>query len=131
MDAEELLENFELFDTWEDRYRYLIDLGKTLDPMPEEHKTAENKVHGCLSQVWLVKNSSEESLSFLADSDSAIVRGLIAIVMVLFNGQPKERAANIDAVAIFDQIGFGSHISMNRRNGFAAMVQKVRALATA
>lgn len=131
MDVDELRENFDLFDAWEEKYTYLIDLGKTLDPMPEALKTDTTRVEGCMSQVWYVLQADDGSgsLRFLADSDSAIVRGLIAILLTLYNGRQPAEISGGEAHELFDSLGFGNHISTNRRNGFAAMVQRIEELA--
>lgn len=125
---EELIENFDLFDDWEDRYAYLIDLGKRLPPMPDALKTDENKVRGCMSQVWFHREPDPEGrLRWLGDSDAAIVRGLIAVLYVLFEGRTAEEAAAVDVEQVFQEIGLSGHLSMNRRNGFFAMVERLRA----
>jgi cysteine desulfuration protein SufE len=128
---EELLETFDLMDDWEDRYRYLIDLGGRLPPMPEACKTAETKVEGCTSQVWMVMQDSDNGkIYFLADSDAHIVRGLIAILFAIYQGQPIESAADIDIEGYFEQLGLSGHISPNRRNGFLAMVGRLKQLSS-
>lgn len=130
MTVDELRENFDLFDDWEEKYAYLIDLGKTLEDMPAELKNDTTRVEGCLSQVWYVlKPGTEDGLHFLADSDSAIVRGLIAILLTLYNGRKPQDISGGEAHELFDSLGFGNHISSNRRNGFAAMVGRIEALA--
>lgn len=129
MTIEELIENFELMESWEDRYKYVIDLGKNLPPMPEEDKTEENKVQGCMSQVWFKFLPSKEQparLEFLADSDAFIVKGLAAILHLVYAGKTKEQAAQIDLDALFKKLGLESHLSMNRRNGFFAMATRIR-----
>ena len=127
MTIEELLENFALFDDWEDRYQYLIELGNKLPPMAEEHKTDLNKVDGCISQVWIVIQPDENGkFDFLADSDAHIVRGLIAILRVLYTGEGSENAAQHDIEEIFNQLGLQQHLSVNRRNGFYAMVERLK-----
>lgn len=127
MTIEELLENFALFDDWEDRYQYLIELGNKLPPMAEEHKTDLNKVDGCISQVWIVIQPDENGkFDFLADSDAHIVRGLIAILRVLYTGERSENAAQHDIEEIFNQLGLQQHLSVNRRNGFYAMVERLK-----
>lgn len=128
----ELVENFALFDDWEDRYRYLIDLGRKLPPLPEALKTETNKVRGCMSQVWLVTGhpaGDPSRFAFAADSDAHIVKGLIAVLGVLFSGQTKEAIAGIDPEAAFAKIGLDQHLSPTRRNGVVAMVQRIKAAA--
>lgn len=131
MDAEELVESFELFDDWEDRYRYIIDLGKKLPPMPEAAKTEENKVRGCMSQVWMIHDVKDGKLHFEADSDAFIVRGLIALLMELFNDRTPEEILSVDALDLFRRIGLEGHLSPNRRNGLVSMVERIKAAATA
>lgn len=125
-----LVENFALFDDWEDRYRYLIELGKSLPPMDEVLKTDSSLVRGCTSRVWLVATKDAGGrFHFLADSDAHIVRGLIAIVLSAYEGKT---AQDIRAVTIeeeFSKLGLDQHLSPNRRNGFFAMVDKIRQMA--
>jgi cysteine desulfuration protein SufE len=128
---DEIRDNFELLDEWDDRYRYVIELGRTLAPLPEADHSPENKVQGCASQVWLAKHLSrnergEPTLSFVGDSDAHIVRGLIAILLSLFSGQTAKRILETDAIAVFDQLGFREHLSPQRSNGLRSMVERVR-----
>ena len=128
----ELAENFALFDDWEDRYRYLIDLGRKLPPFPEALKTEANKVRGCMSQVWLVTGhpaGDASRFAFAADSDAHIVKGLIAVLGVLFSGQTPAAIAAIDPEAAFKTLGLDQHLSPTRRNGLVAMVQRIKAAA--
>jgi len=135
MTVEELIDNFELFDDWEDRYRYVIDLGKKLPPMPEDEMVEENKVRGCMSQVWLVseldRNASPPVIRFRADSDAFIVKGLIAILMELYQGKTPDRILDLDALDVMAKIGLDQHLSPNRRNGLVSMVQRIKAIAAA
>ena len=134
MTIEELVENFELFDEWEEKYRYIIDLGKKLPDMPEDEKTEANKVRGCMSQVWLTCHRDPEDsdlLRFNADSDAFIVRGLIAVLMIIYDGKPAREIAALDALPVLNEIGLDSHLSPNRRNGLVAMVERIRTTATA
>lgn len=130
MDIDELSENFELLDNWEDKYRYLIDLGEKLPPFAEQYRTEEWKVSGCQSQVWLVPSVAEKDgesrLTFTGDSDAAIVRGLIAVVLMLFSGKSREEILSLDVPAVFAQLGLSDHLSPSRRNGLGAMVEKIR-----
>lgn len=127
MDADELIDNFELFDDWEDRYAYLIDLGRKLDPMDDALKSDASKVQGCLSQVWFVQTDPASGrLHWQGDSDSAIVKGLIGVLQVLYAGKTPAEVAAVDIDGIFGRIGLERHLSMNRRNGFYAMVQRLR-----
>ncbi|MFP4312732.1 MAG: SufE family protein [Alphaproteobacteria bacterium] len=126
---ETLKENFELFDDWEERYRYLIDLGRKLPSMDESLKREEYIVRGCTSQVWMVPDIQDGHLYFRADSDAHIVRGLIAILMAAYEGQALAKIPGIDIEAFFKEIGLDQHLSPNRRNGFFSMVEKIHSLA--
>lgn len=125
----ELKENFELFDDWEERYRYLIDLGRDLPKMDESLKTDEYIVRGCTSRVWMVPDIDGGVLHFQADSDAHIVRGLIALIMVAYQDQKLSDIPDIDIEETFKEIGLDQHLSPNRRNGFFSMVEKIKALA--
>lgn len=131
MTVDELIENFSLFDEWEDRYRYLVDLGKQLPGLDEGRKTDLYKVEGCLSQVWLVPGVRGERFTFEADSDSAIVRGLIAVLKTVYDNRTPQEILAVDIERVFDQLGLSTHISPNRRNGFFAMVETIRKTAQA
>jgi cysteine desulfuration protein SufE len=141
MKIDEIRENFALLDDWDDRYRYVIELGRTLAPMPEAEHSAANKVQGCASQVWLSKQidrsgSSEPVLKYLGDSDAHIVRGLIAILLTLYSGRTPREILATDAIALLDEFGFREHLTPQRSNGLRAMVERIRsdareALATA
>src|SRR5580700_10318880 len=138
---DDIRENFELLEDWDDRYRYVIELGRTLEPMPEAEHSAANKVQGCASQVWLSKRierseAGEALLKYRGDSDAHIVRGLIAILLTLFSGRTPQQILATDAIAICDQFGFREHLTPQRSNGLRAMVERIRtdareALATA
>lgn len=130
----ELEENFALFDDWEDRYRYLIDLGRKLPPFPDSLKTETYKVRGCMSQVWLLTGhppGDSSRFAFAADSDAHIVKGLIAVLGVLFSGQTPASIAGIDPDAAFAKLGLNQHLSPTRRNGVVAMVARIKAAAQA
>ena len=130
----ELVENFALFDDWEDRYRYLIDLGRKLPPFPDGLKTETTKVRGCMSQVWLVTGhppGEPSEFAFAADSDAHIVKGLIAVLGVLFSGQTPAAIAGIDPEAAFAKLGLDQHLSPTRRNGVVAMVARIKTAAQA
>lgn len=128
---DELVDNFALFDDWEERYRYLIDLGGQLPPMDEALKTPASKVQGCMSQVWMVAGWDEQGrLTLLADSDAQIVRGLIAVLVAAFSGQTREGILKTDIDAVFKKLGLDQHLSPNRRNGFYSMVERVQQFAT-
>jgi cysteine desulfuration protein SufE len=129
---DEIRDNFALLDDWDDRYRYVIELGRTLDPMPEAEHCAANKVQGCASQVWLSRKLARDStgkpvLGYLGDSDAHIVRGLIAILLTLYSGRPAQDILSTDAVAVFDELGFREHLTPQRSNGLRAMVERIRA----
>ncbi len=129
----ELLENFEFLDDWMERYRYIIELGKRLPEMPEAQRTAENKVLGCQSQVWLVVAESDdpERIVFEADSDAHIVRGLVAILLVMFSGKTRAEILALDPRPTFAELGLDQHLSQGRSNGLLSMVGRIKALATA
>jgi cysteine desulfuration protein SufE len=131
MTLDEIRDNFALLDDWDDRYRYVIELGRMLDPMPESEHSAANKVQGCASQVWLSKQlerseRSEPRLKYLGDSDAHIVRGLIAILLTLYSGRTPQQILDTDAIAVFDEFGFREHLTPQRSNGLRAMVERIR-----
>jgi len=124
-------DNFALLEDWDDRYRYVIELGRTLDPMPDAEHSAANKVQGCASQVWLSKRrvtdgSGQLRLHYLGDSDAHIVRGLIAILLSLYSDRPPQEILSTDAIAVFDELGFREHLTPQRSNGLRAMVERIR-----
>jgi cysteine desulfuration protein SufE len=132
MTIDDIRENFELLDDWDDRYRYVIELGRTLEPMSDAEHSASNKVHGCASQVWLSKRvercgAGEPLLKYRGDSDAHIVRGLIAILLTLFSGHTPQQILATDAIAVFDEFGFRDHLTPQRSNGLRAMVERIRA----
>tara|TARA_B100001778_G_C18465737_1_gene573359 strand:- start:405 stop:815 length:411 start_codon:yes stop_codon:yes gene_type:complete len=124
-----LIDDFSLFDDWEDKYAYIIDLGKQLAPMNEDLKVQENKVHGCTSQVWMVLGLKDDHMTITADSDAHIVRGLIALLVRIFEQLPIQHAANLDMQDLFHHLGLHQHLSPNRSNGFFAMVKKIQEFA--
>jgi len=131
MNIEEIVDNFALLDDWEDRYRYLIDLGSRLPAMEEALKTEETRVRGCMSQVWMVMGWEKDRdgnhrLSLLADSDAQIVKGLIAVLYAIYCGKMAKEISVIDIDQIFGKLGLNQHLSPNRRNGFYAMVERIR-----
>lgn len=128
-DINELIENFALFDDWEERYRYLIDLGRNLPKMDEALKTEENLVRGCTSRVWMQADVSDGKLHFIADSDAHIVRGLIGVLMAVYQDKKLEEIKEIDIEDAFKQIGLDQNLSPNRRNGFFSMVERIKLLA--
>lgn len=134
MNVDELVENFELLGEWEERYRYLIDLGRKLPPMPEADHSEANKVRGCLSQVWFthkVIDGPPLRLEFQGDSDSHLVKGLIALLFLICSGRTPQEILATDIASIFTRLGLENHITMNRRNGFYSMVERIRAMAAA
>ncbi len=128
MSIEDLVDNFDALDDWEDRYKYLIGLGNDLPVMDESLKTEHSKVRGCMSQVWLVMGwDGQGRLTMHADSDAQIVKGLIAVLVTIFEGRTKEEIQALDVAATFSQLGLDQHLSPNRRNGFFSMVEAVTA----
>lgn len=130
--VEELIDNFSFLDDWEDRFRYLIDLGRKLPPMDEDLKTEETKVRGCTSQVWIideVKPGPPLTLHFVADSDAHIVKGLIAVLLEIYDGRTPEEILAVDIRDAIGRLGFQQHLSPNRANGLFSMVERIRALA--
>ena len=128
---EDLIEDFALFDDWEERYAYLIDMGKSLPHMEEGMKTDQTLVPGCTSRVWMVVDVKDGNLHFIADSDAHIVRGLIGILARVYNDRPLQTLSEVDMKDVFKQIGLESHLSPNRRNGFFSMVEKLQFAAVA
>ena len=131
MTIDEIRDNFSLLDEWDDRYRYVIELGRTLAPMPEEDHSAANKVQGCASLVWLSRKidragNGEPLLHYLGDSDAHIVRGLIAILLTLYSDRTPKEILATDAAAIFDEFGFREHLTPQRSNGFRSMIERIR-----
>lgn len=124
---EALVEDFSLFDDWEGRYAYLIDLGKTLPLMDDGLKADSTLVRGCTSRVWMVPKVEGGRFSFLADSDAHIVRGLIGILMKVYQDRPLAEIAGIDMKDVFRRLGLDNHLSPNRRSGFFAIVERIRA----
>ena len=140
-DIDEIIGNFSVLDDWDDRYRYLIELGRELPPLSEAAHNDANKVQGCASQVWLdttlrPNGASGPILTFAGDSDAHIVRGLIAILLATYSGKCAADILTIDAVKLFEGMGLKEHLTPQRSNGFRSMVERIRsdartALATA
>ena len=131
MSINEIIENFELLEEWDDRYRYLIELGRQLPPLPDGARTDANKVQGCASQVWLATSIKPNGgggpvLSFEGDSDAHIVRGLIAILFALYSGKGAEEILKSDAIKLFEKLGLREHLTPQRSNGFRSMVNRIR-----
>ncbi len=132
MKIDEIIDGFSMLDQWDDRYRYVIELGRALTPLPEELRTEINKVQGCASQVWLASsvqpgNGTGPVLSFVGDSDAHIVRGLVAILLALYSDKPARDILSADAIKLFDQLGLREHLTPQRSNGFRSMVERIRA----
>lgn len=125
-DFSEIQDNFEFMNDWEDRYRYVIELGRTLEPLLESERQEASRVLGCASQVWLVRDTNRaQGLHFRGDSDAHIVRGLVAIVLALFNGRSAEEALQLDAQAKLASLGLNEHLSPQRSNGLNAMLARI------
>jgi cysteine desulfuration protein SufE len=128
---DEIIDNFSLLEEWDDRYRYLIELGRGLSPLSEPERTDKNKVQGCASQVWLATTVRTDGaggpvLSFSGDSDAHIVRGLIAILFAMFSGRRAREILATDAIALFERLGLREHLTPQRSNGFRSMVERIR-----
>jgi cysteine desulfuration protein SufE len=124
-----IFEDFEFIDDWEERYRYVIDLGRDLPPFPESARTPANKVQGCVSQVWLETDRGDGAdpvMRFIGDSDAHIVRGLVAIMLALFSGRRASEIASLDAEAVLKRLGLDEHLTPQRANGLRAMVARIR-----
>jgi cysteine desulfuration protein SufE len=128
---DDIIDNFSLLDEWDDRYRYVIELGRGMSPLPEIHRNEANKVQGCASQVWLATTAAFDSeqpvLQFCGDSDAHIVRGLVAILLSVVSGKPAEQILAADPIALFDRLGLREHLTPQRSNGFRSMVARIRA----
>lgn len=131
----DIVENFSLLDEWDDRYRYVIELGRKLPPFPDALRTDANKVQGCVSQVWLATTLTHRDgqpfLTFAGDSDAHIVRGLVAILIALLSGRPASEIVGTDPLALFTELGLGEHLTPQRSNGFRSMVARMHADARA
>ena len=136
MAIDEILDNFALLDEWDDRYRYIIELGRGLSPLPDAARNDCNKVQGCASQVWLETTVRPDggggpALSFVGDSDAHIVRGLIAILFALYSGKTAKEILALDPFATFDRMGLREHLTPQRSNGLRSMVNRIRSDANA
>ena len=132
MTIDELIDGFELFEDWEERYRYIIEMGRKLEELPDTEKTELNRVQGCVSSVWMISEveaSDNPRFTFKADSDSHIVKGLISILLVAYSGKTANAISSVDIDDIFEQLGLGRHLSPNRRNGFFSMVERIKNVA--
>jgi cysteine desulfuration protein SufE len=128
MDSNELIENFSYLLDWEDKYRYLIELGEKMNPLPENERTDDYKVNGCQSQVWIKGEKKEDKFYFQAASDAIIVQGLEAVLLTFVNGKTAQEIQNLDLLGLFKSLGLEENISPTRRNGFASMVERIYAL---
>jgi cysteine desulfuration protein SufE len=131
MNIDEIIDNFALLDEWDDRYRYVIELGRGLAPLDERDRNEVNKVQGCASQVWLATTTRPDGsdgpvLSFAGDSDAHIVRGLIAILFAIYSGKPAREILATDAIDVFNHIGLREHLTPQRSNGFRSMVERIK-----
>jgi cysteine desulfuration protein SufE len=131
MTIDEIIENFALLDEWDDRYRYVIELGRSLAPLNEQARNDANKVQGCASQVWLStavqpNGQAGPMLWFVGDSDAHIVRGLIAILLAIYSGKHARDIVATDAVALFERLGLKEHLTPQRSNGFRSMVERIK-----
>ncbi len=131
MQLETLKSDFELLDDWEDRYRHVIELGKDLPPLDDGARTSANKVRGCASQVWLVSRisgpPSDPVVTYSGDSDALIVKGLIAIAFMIYSGRKARDILATDAAPILRELGLNDHLTPQRSNGFAALIERMRA----
>lgn len=126
MTIDDLIENFAFFDGWEEKYQYVIDLGNKLEHLDDSFKTDEWKVKGCQSQVWLVPQFNDGKISFKGDSDAILVRGIIAIVLMIYNNKSAEEIKKIDVTEIFAKLGLEENLTPSRRNGMMSMVEKIK-----
>ncbi len=130
----DIADNLRFLDDWEDRYRYIIELGQSLAPMPDSEHTPGNKVPGCSAQVWLASDVASEGaepiLNFRGDSDAMIVKGLVAVLLALYSGRPAGEIVDTDAIAKLDELGLREHLSTQRSNGLVAMARRIRETAT-
>ncbi len=126
----EIVEEFSLFDSWDDKYEYIIDLGKKLAPLPDEHKKEENKVKGCQSTVWLVADYKDGKVYFQAESDAVIVKGLISMLIRVLSGHTPDEILNAN-MDFINKIGMTSHLAQTRSNGLLAMVRQMKNYALA
>ncbi len=131
LSIDQLLSDFELLDDWEDRYRHVIDLGRTLPPLPDDERSETNKVRGCASQVWLSthveRTGDDVRLVFAGDSDAMIVKGLVAIVIAMFSGRTPAEIEKIDAEELFGRLDLRAHLTTQRSNGLRALVDRIKA----
>ena len=128
--SDDIVDTLAFFDSWDDRYKYIIDLGRELPPLADEHKKEDKLIHGCQSQVWLVSHEQDGKLYFDVDSDAFIVKGLLAIVMAAYNGKTADEILAFDIQAYFESIDLMRHLSPTRGSGLQAMVARIQQIAT-
>lgn len=126
MTFEELYDNFSFLDDWESKYSYLIELGNKLPPLDDADKNDTNKIDGCMSQVWLKLDVSDDVIIFHGESDAHIVRGLIAVLQAMLSGKTKKEILNTNIPELFQKLGLDAHLSPSRRNGFFSMVERIK-----
>ena len=131
MTIEELIDNFSFLDGWEEKYQYVMDLGHKLEPLDEKFKTDDWKVKGCQSQVWLVAQIQNGVFHFKGDSDAILVKGIISIVLLIYNDKTAAEIKNIDVTKIFVKLGLEENLTPSRRNGMLSMVEKIKQYAAA
>ena len=126
----DIIADFDLLDEWEDRYRYLIELGRKLEPLSEAAHNEDNKVRGCASQVWVEtsidRSGGEPVLTFRGDSDAHIVRGLVCLVLTIYSNRPAREIVETDAMDVFQQLGLTAHLTPQRSNGVRSMVERIK-----
>ena len=126
---DDITETFEFLDDWEERYKYIIDLGRSLEPFDEKDQTEENRVHGCTSRVWLIHEEKEKCIFFKGDSDAFIVKGLVAIILTIYSGKTAKEILAVDIKDFLDKLGLEKHLSPMRTNGLYSMVERIRNIA--
>ena len=126
MPIQSILDDFGVIDEWDERYRYIIDLGRKMAPLPEAARTDAVKVRGCASQDWLISNREDNTLTFVGDSDAHIVRGLVAIILSLYSGKTARDILTTDAMEVFGKLGLVEHLTPQRSNGVRSMVERIR-----
>tara|TARA_R110000744_G_scaffold27918_1_gene67734 strand:+ start:618 stop:1037 length:420 start_codon:yes stop_codon:yes gene_type:complete len=129
--SDDIVDTLSFFDNWEDRYKYIIDLGKELPPLNDDSRNETNLVRGCQSQVWLVSEARDGKLFFEADSDAFIVKGLLAVVLAAYNGKTPEQVTAFDVEGYFSALNLLKHLSVTRGNGLRAMVKRIQDTAAA
>ena len=123
---QDMIDDFQFLDDWEDRYMHVIDMGKSLPELTYEEKNETNKVRGCASQVWLISEKTGDRFTFRGDSDAHIVKGLVAIVIEIFSNRIASEILSLDAKTILEQLGLSEHLSTQRANGLASMIERIR-----